>query len=457
MAGTSSSSKDEPAAVFIVGFRTKLIVTAPQAQYFARACGTARFAYNWALEKWIEQYRQHKQAPALVPPPNEAALRRELNRIKGTQFPWMYEVTKCAVQNAIRNLGTAFKNFFSNPKHFKYPKFKKKFVDDSFTISNDQFKLDEELSRIHIPRLGWVRMCERLRFKGARLLSATISRRADDWYVSISCEIKDLSHLSPAKNHGRVGVDLGISKLATLSDGHVFEAPKPLKSKLGKLRKLQKRLSRASKGSQNRLKLRLRVARLHRSIADIRADALHKLTHFLSANYSTVVIEDLNVKGMMSNRHLSRAIADIGFHEFRRQLAYKMALRGGELIVADRFFPSSRLCRHCGKRNTALELSDRQWQCPHCGCRIEDRDLNAALNLYHYPEMKWDRPRTPVQGRSSESTADQAPPAVADHNGELDDHTAGVSLLCAEEEPVSGRGSTEAARIPKNGEEDSIH
>ena len=104
-----------------------------------------------------------------------------------------------------------------------------------------------------------------------------------------------------------------------------------------------------------------------------------------------------------------------------------------------------------------LELSDRQWQCPHCGCRIEDRDLNAALNLYHYPEMKWDRPRTPVQGRSSESTADQAPPAVADHNGELDDHTAGVSLLCAEEEPVSGRGLTEAARISKNGEEDSIH
>ncbi len=454
MAKAGSRSKSESTVLFHLGFRTKLAVTEAQAQYFARACGTARFAYNWALARWKEQYEQHKKAPALVPLPSETALRRELNRIKGEQFPWMYEVTKCAVQNAIRNLGTAFKNFFSNPKQFKYPKFKKKFVDDSFTVSNDQFKINEERSHIHIPLLGWVRMCERLRFKDARVLSATISRKADDWYVSISCELSDLSHLTAAKNHGRVGVDLGINKLATLSDGHVFEAPKPLKEKLGKLRRLQKRLSRADKGSRNRHKLRLRIARLHRSIADIRADALHKLTHFLSANYSTVVIEDLNVKGMMSNRHLARAIADIGFFEFRRQLAYKLALRGGELIVADRFFPSSKQCRHCGHRHAGLELSDRAWVCPHCGRPIEDRDLNAALNLYHYPEMKWDQPRAPAQGRSSESTADKAPPAVADHDGELDDRTA--SLLCAEEGTGNTPGSSRGNRIPKNGEETPI-
>ena len=390
--------------VWHLGFKTKLVPTPEQVQYFARACGVARFAYNWALEQWHEQYRAHKADPESVPLPNECALRRKLNKIKRQEFPWMLDVTKCAPQFAIKSLGKAYDNHFRNPKHFGFPKFKRKFRNDSFTISNDQFKL--EGSRICIPKLGWVRMCEPLRFKNAKVLSAVISRQADSWYVSLNCKVSDLDHLVPAENQGRIGIDLGISKLATLSNGLEFEAPKPLKNLLGKLKKKQKKFSRAKKGSNNRSKLAVEIARLHRRIGNIRKDALHKLTTFIAANYSEVVIEDLNVKGMMANHCLARAIADIGFYEFRRQLEYKIELRGGRLIVADRFFPSSKICRFCHKKNDGLQLSDREWVCPHCGAKIESRDLNAAINLCHYPEsVYW----------WSESTADYAPPAVAHH------------------------------------------
>ena len=153
---------------------------------------------------------------------------------------------------------------------------------------------------------------------------------------------------------------------------------------MARLKILQEIMSRAKRGSRNRQKLRVRIARLHRRIANIRSHAIHKLTAFLASNYSEVVIEDLNVKGMMANHHLARAIGDVGFYEFRRQLEYKMALRGGLLVVAPRFYPSSKRCRFCGETNKDLTLSDRSWICPHCGETIEDRDLNAALNLFHY-------------------------------------------------------------------------
>ncbi len=416
----------KPGAVFRLGFKTRLIVTPRVIRYLTQACGVARFAYNWALERWNVQYKAHKENPDEVPAPNEAALRRQLNAVKKEQFPWMLRVTKCAPQNAIRDLGRAFRNFFTDPKRFKHPKYKKKYASDSFTLSNDQFRI--EGSRIRIPLLGWVRMHEPLRFRNARPLSATVSRRADGWYVSVACETRDLSHLVPAENQGRIGVDLGITAMATLSDGRVFKAPKPLRKMLGRLEKMQRACSRTKKGSRNRRRLAVRIARLHKRIADVRADALHKLTTMLSSNYSTVVIEDLCVRGMMGNHRLALSIGDIGFYEFRRQLEYKMALRGGDLIVADRFYPSSRLCRFCGERNGRLTLSDRRWECPCCGHRIADRDLNAALNLYHYEERKWGVPPASGRGTSSDSTADKAPPAVADHDGEPDDRNGRSSV-----------------------------
>lgn len=348
-----------------------------QATYFARACGVARFAYNWALAEWQRQYEAWKQDNSL-PKPTEAALRRQLNAIKREQFPWMLEVTKCAPQMAIIQLGDAFKNFFAG--RARYPQFRKKGVHDRFTLTNDQFSIDG--CRIRIPNLGWVRMRESLRFNG-KIMSATISRVADRWFVSITVQTEDLSHLPKAENQGVVGVDLGVSALATLSTGETIPGPKPHKALLTRLQRLSRSLSRKQKGSANRKKAKAKLARLHARIANIRQDALHKLTTDLTRRFHTIGIEDLNVRGMVRNRHLARSIADMGFFEFRRQLEYKAAMRGGQVVIADRWFPSSKICSCCGHKQEELPLSVRRWSCSICGVE-HDRDLNAAINLKNY-------------------------------------------------------------------------
>lgn len=357
----------------IIAHKIALDPNNAQATYFARAAGTARFAYNWALAEWQRQYAAWKQDNSL-PKPSQAALRRQLNAIKREQFPWMLEVTKNAPQMAIIQLGEAFKNFFAG--RAKYPKFRKKGVHDRFTLTNDQFSIDG--SCIRIPHLGWVRMRESLRFAG-KIMSATISRVADRWFVSITVDTEDPPK-SRAENQGAVGVDLGVAALATLSTGETITGPKPHKALLDRLRRLSRSLSRKQKGSSNRRKAKAKLARLHARIANIRSDALHKLTTEITRRFHTIGIEDLNVRGMAKNRHLARSIADMGFFEFRRQLEYKATMRGGVVAVADRWFASSKTCSACGSVQEALPLSVRQWICPDCGTR-HDRDLNAAINL----------------------------------------------------------------------------
>ena len=345
-----------------------------QATYFARAAGTARFAYNWALAQWQRQYEAFK-LDSTQPKPSQMALRRELNSIKREQFPWMLEVTKNAPEMAIIHLGVAFKNFFAG--RAKFPKFKKKGVHDRFSLSNDQFSVDG--SRIRIPRLGWVRMREPLRFTG-KIMSATVSRVADRWFVSITVDTPDDSRLPEAKNQGAVGVDLGVSVLATLSTGEKIEGPKAHKALLSRLQRLSRILSRKVKGSENRKKAKVKLSRLHARISNIRQNALHQLTTDLTSRFHTIGIEDLNVRGMVKNRHLSRAVSDMGFFELRRQLEYKAAQRGAMVVVADRWYPSSKTCSGCGHKLKALPLSVREWACPECGS-IHDRDVNAAVNL----------------------------------------------------------------------------
>ena len=296
----------------------------------------------------------------------------------GEKFACMLEVTKNAPQMSIIHLGEAFKNFFAG--RAKYPQFRKKGKDDRFTLTNDQFSIDG--CRIRIPNLGWVRMRESLRFTG-KILSATISRAADRWFVSIAVDTQDDSHLPQAKNQGVVGVDLGVAALATLSTGETITGPKPHKALLARLQRLSRSLSRKQKGSANRKKAKAKLARLHARIAAIRSDALHKLTTDLTRRFHTIGIEDLNVRGMVRNRHLARSIADMGFFEFRRQLEYKAAMRGGQVVVADRWFPSSKTCSACGSVQQDMPLSVRQWICPDCGA-CHDRDLNAARNLATY-------------------------------------------------------------------------
>ena len=356
-----------------------------QATHFARACGVARFAYNWALAEWTRQYEAWK-ADNSLPKPNQMALRRQLNAIKRSEFPWMLEVTKCAPQLAIMQLGEAFRNFFA--KRAKYPKFRKKGIHDRFSISNDQFQIEGR--RIRIPNLGWVRMREELRFRG-KIVSATISRVADRWFASICVSVSDTDHaaslnlrsIPQAESQGAVGVDLGVSALATLSTGEVISGPKALACLLPRLRRLSRSVARKQKGSVNRRKARLKLARHYARIANIRADALHKLTTDLTRRFELIGIEDLNVKGMLSNRHLSRPVSDMGFFEFRRQLDYKARDTGSLVVMADRWFASSKTCSDCGWKLEELPLSVRSWSCPNCGAEHE-RDVNAAKNLKEY-------------------------------------------------------------------------
>lgn len=345
-----------------------------QATYFARATGTARFAYNWALAEWLHQYEVWKLDNS-QPKPSQMALRRQLNSLKGEQFPWMLEVTKNAPQMAIIQLGAAFKNFFAG--RAKYPKFRKKGLHDRFSLTNDQFSIDA--SRIRIPNLGWVRMRETLRFTG-KIMSATVSRVADRWFVSITVDTQNDWPLPKAENQGAVGVDLGVSALATLSTGESIAGPKAHKALLCRLQRLSRSLSRKAKGSENRKKAKVKLSRLHARIGNIRQNSLHQLTTDLTRLFHTIGIEDLNVKGMVKNRHLSRAVSDMGFFEFRRQLDYKAAQRGGMIVVADRWYPSSKTCSACGHKLETLPLVVREWACPECGS-VHDRDVNAAINL----------------------------------------------------------------------------
>jgi putative transposase len=348
-----------------------------QATYFARAAGVARFAYNWGLAEWQKQYEAHK-LDLTLPKPSQQSLRRTLNSIKRTQFPWMLEVTKNAPQMAIIQLGNAFKNFFAG--RAKYPTFRKKGVRDRFSLTNDQFDIDD--SRIRIPNLGWVCMREALRFKG-KIMSATVSRVADRWFVSITVDTENNTHLPKAENQGAVGVDLGVSALASLSTGEIIYGPKAHKRLLSCLKRQSRALCRKTKGSKNRQKARMKLSRTHAKIGNIRRNALHQLTTDLTRRFNVIGIEDLNVKGMMQNRRLSRAVADMGFFEFRRQMDYKTAQRGGVVVVVDRWYPSSKTCSFCGFKIEVLPLSERKWTCSDCGTH-HDRDINAAVNLRNW-------------------------------------------------------------------------
>ncbi len=324
-------------------------------------------------------------------------MRKALNAVKYERYPWMREVTKNAPQRAIKNLGRAYANFFDDLgkyrrceiawKRVRVPKFKKKGRHDTFRADNGTDKhhpnaVQTDGKQVRLPLAGWVKMREAVRFEG-RILSVTISRQVNAWYASFSIEVAD--ELPNRSDETVVGVDLGITALATLSDGSPkVPSPKPLRRSLQKLKRLSRSFSRKQRGSRNRAKAKTTLARLHRRIADVRADALHKLTTSL-IGYRFVVIEDLNVSGMLANRHLSRAIADVGFFAFRRQPESKATMAGSTVIVADRWFASSKLCSECGAKNDNLTLAQRIWTCASCGTS-RDRDRNAARNLARYAE-----------------------------------------------------------------------
>ena len=362
------------------GYKTELDPNNAQRTLLLKHAGTARFAYNWGLARKQAAYTAGEKVPSAID------LHRELNALKNTEFPWMYEVSKCAPQEALRDLDRAYANFFRKAKAKKvgqykgklgFPKFKKKSkAIGSFRLTGS-IKVAEKT--VQLPRLGIIRLKEDGYFPAsAKILSATVSEHAGRWYVSILVEEDDAEPLTTTGDP--IGVDLGIKILATCSDGTTFENPRALKQAQKKLRRLERQKSRRKKGGKNRIKTCRTLAKQHARIVHIRQDSAHKLTSHLCKNHAVIAIEDLCVSGMLKNHTLAQAIADSNFGEIRRQLAYKAEQHSVQLVMVNRYYPSSKTCSSCGWIDQDLTLADRVFVCPECGLCL-DRDLNAALNL----------------------------------------------------------------------------
>lgn len=361
------------------GFKTKLNPNNDQRTMFAQHAGCARVAWNWGLDIYFETIEARGKADELgiekTKWPTAIDLHKRLNAEVKPEKKWFYDSSKCAPQEALRNLEKAWKRRFK-VAGTGVPKRKKKYKNDSFYLEGN---IQVKDGFIKLPVIGFVRLHEDVPPQTSA--SVTISRKASDWYVSWKVEY---TPVPTVKCFGRVGVDLGIKTLATLSDGTVFPALKPYRQNKTRLRRIQRQLSRQKIGGKNREKTKRKLAKLHARIANIRQDATHKLTSYLAKNHSEVVIEDLNVSGMLKNHKLASAIADSGFYEFKRQLEYKADFYGSEVIIIDPFYPSSQLCSCCGHRQP-MPLKLRTFVCGSCGTSL-DRDLNAAINIKNYSE-----------------------------------------------------------------------
>jgi IS605 OrfB family transposase len=380
-------------ATVLQAYRFGLDPSPRQQGSLAAHAGAARFAYNWGLELVTTRLDQRKAGEDVQVPWTLPELRWEWNRAKHDIAPWWAENSKEAYNSGLDALARALKSWSDyrsgrrKGRLVGFPRRKKKrCARVACRFTTGQIKVPPDRKHIQLPRIGVVKthestrkLARRLEQGTARILAATISRRADRWFVSFTVEVQ---RTIPACN-GRtsvVGVDLGVRQLAVLSTGQTIANPRALEASLRRLRRLNRKLARRARGSKRRNQIRRRLARTYTRTADIRRDALHKLTTSLATQHGTLVLEDLYVAGMVRNRRLARAIADTGMAELRRQLAYKTTWYGSRLVVADRFYPSSKTCSGCGWVKAKLTLAERTFGCETCGL-VMDRDLNAARNL----------------------------------------------------------------------------
>jgi putative transposase len=325
-----------------------------------RHCGVARLTYNWGLNEWNEMYKAGEK-------PNRFSVKLRWNHQKRENFPFVYEVSKWCQEAALQDLSKGFDKFFKKQNH--HPKFHKKGVKDSFRIDGSVVKVDDKT--LHLPKKLSLRMAEPLRWQPTKIYNVTVSRRAGMWFASISMEVPDTRN----ENQVPVGIDLGIKALATLSDGSVYANAKALNRYERLLKIRQRNLSRKQKGSANRKKAMLAVAKTHYKIASLRQDVIHKMTSDVCGKYGVICLEDLNVAGMLKNHKLARSISDASFGEIRRQFEYK----ANEVWLVGRFEPTSKTCSGCGSIKD-MPLSLRQYECEPCGLDL-DRDHNAAINI----------------------------------------------------------------------------
>ena len=360
-------------------YKYRIYPTEEQKVLLAKTFGCCRFVYNWALNLKIEVYKQEKKSIGNVELTNR--MRSELK----TEHEWLGEVNSQALQSALRNLDTAYKNFFRDTHAVGFPKFKSRKQKQSFQCPQ-HCSVDFGKGTISIPKAKDVPAVLHRRFKGT-VKTVTISMTPSGRYfasVLVGTSMQEMKPSEPMRDT-TVGIDLGIKSLAVCSDGRTFANPKNLQRSLDRLKLLQKRLSRKQKGSANRNKARIRVARLQEHIANSRKDSLHKITHALThdSQVRTICMEDLNVKGMQRNHHLAQAVGDASFGTFLTLLEYKCSWYGVNLIKIDRFAPSSKTCGQCGYVYKGLKLSERSWTCPECGTH-HDRDFNAACNIKEF-------------------------------------------------------------------------
>ena len=293
--------------------------------------------------------------------------------------PWLNEISAAAIQQKIRDFQEITNQFFSKTRKKKIgrPSFKNKSGNQSYRLPNQKFSLKD--NKIRLEKIGWVKISiDRNIPDNSKMLSCTISMNCcGQYFVSI---LVDVVIPNKGKTGKSVGIDLGLKSFATLSDGVVIDNIKFFREKQSEIAKIQRHLSRKNKGSNRHRKNKIKIARLYNKIANKRNNFLHNVTTSLVNNYDVICIEDLNVSGMLSNHKLAKAISDTSFSMFRSMLEYKCNWYGKELVVIDRFYPSSKTCSKCGWKKEDLTLSDRVFKCENCGIEI-DRDLNAAINI----------------------------------------------------------------------------
>lgn len=356
-----------------LAYRYALDLNDRQATACAQHAGIARKAWNWALAARNERWEQYEGKERFISCYDQ-------QKAWVAQKPtWAYSLSAWAAVSAIEDVDRAFKSFWKarrEKRRLGLPRFKGRGrCCESFRLRGS---IGVERGRVKLPVLGWLRIKgSASQFDTDKILYATVSREAAGWFVSITVEQERAEPVAPIS--APIGIDLGITHFATLSTGETIDAPKPLKRALRKLRCQQKALSRSQRNSSGRKRRIARVARTHARVKAIRSDFLHRASHRLATSHVAVGVESLNVAGMVRNRRLSRAISDLGWSEFLRQLTYKTQWSGSTLVAAGRFYPSTKTCSDCGTQ-VDVSLSQRTYACAACGL-VLDRDLNAARNL----------------------------------------------------------------------------